>query len=287
MPYKRMFCWVRPHEKKALIEAVNKRFPLAFAKNMEDFRNNITEGDYLIFSLSKAKFGYKKVLEFVQSFPNFRFNLYEALSHDGVYATEFYLMHEDNVTEGQYGAQELVDNYLGIIPDLWEMRSQGEAIIYFDEDPVKNKEMSEAFFLNCTKISVENVVYKRMLCWVRPHEKKALIEAVDNRFPVAFAKNIEDFRNSITENDYLVFSQTKANFCYKKVLELVRSFPNFRFNIYAVPFIRGQKTKMYRKGSYIDIERNVTDGSYEAQELVDNYLGIIPDLWEERVKPKK
>jgi hypothetical protein len=144
--------------------------------------------------------------------------------------------------------------------------------------------MSEAFFLNCTKISVENVVYKRMFCWVSPHEKKALIEAVNERFPIAFAKNIEDFRNGITGEDYLVFSLTKTNILYKKVLELVRFFPNFRFNLYGIPFAPIKKGKKYKGWIFITSERNVTDGWYKAQELVDNYLKVIPDLWVMREK---
>jgi len=50
MKYKRMLCWVRPHEKKEPKETVNGRFPLVFAKNYEDFKNQITPDAYLIFS---------------------------------------------------------------------------------------------------------------------------------------------------------------------------------------------------------------------------------------------
>jgi len=41
MKYKRMLCWVRPHEKRMLKEAVNELFPLVFAKNYDDFRSQI------------------------------------------------------------------------------------------------------------------------------------------------------------------------------------------------------------------------------------------------------
>jgi len=53
MKYKRMFCWLRHEEKKELKEAVNSRFPLAFAKNYEDFREQIKKDDYLVISMTK------------------------------------------------------------------------------------------------------------------------------------------------------------------------------------------------------------------------------------------
>jgi hypothetical protein len=59
MKYSRMLCWVRPHEKKELIEAVNGQFPIVFAKNYKDFESQINEGDYLVISLSKISVGWR------------------------------------------------------------------------------------------------------------------------------------------------------------------------------------------------------------------------------------
>ncbi|GMO48661.1 MAG: hypothetical protein Pg6C_11280 [Treponemataceae bacterium] len=48
--------------------------------------------------------------------------------------------------------------------------------------------------------------YTKMLCWVRPHEKKELIEAVNGQFPIVFAKTFNSLKRKIRENDYLVIS---------------------------------------------------------------------------------
>jgi hypothetical protein len=55
MKYNRMLCWVRPHEKKELKEAVNGRLPLVFAQKYDDFANQICKGDYLVLSISRAE----------------------------------------------------------------------------------------------------------------------------------------------------------------------------------------------------------------------------------------
>jgi signal peptidase I len=119
MKYKRMFCWVRPHEKKALKKAVNEQFPLEFAKNFDDFKKQIRKGDYLIFSLSKAK-NISKVLQLVRSFSSIKFNLFALREKDYIKPCHIIIMKEKNVTKGQYLADTLVLNYLGEIKDLWE-----------------------------------------------------------------------------------------------------------------------------------------------------------------------
>jgi hypothetical protein len=115
-----MFCWVRPHEKKELKEAVNKQFPLIFAKNYEDFIKQIQEDDYLVFSLSRAR-NINKIRKLVRTFPKFRFNLY-ALGEEVMNTCHFKIMTEENVTKGQYPADCFVPNYLGNIIDLWDWK---------------------------------------------------------------------------------------------------------------------------------------------------------------------
>jgi hypothetical protein len=121
MKYKRMLCWVRPHEKKELEKAVSGQFPLMFAKNYEDFRSNITQDSYLVISLSKARCG-EKIFNLIKQFSNNCFYLYQIRPEEINTIPGGKLMFEDNVIMGQYGAEELRDNYLGIIPDLWKMR---------------------------------------------------------------------------------------------------------------------------------------------------------------------
>ena len=128
MKYKRMFCWVRPHEKKELEKAVNGQFPLVFAKNYEDFKKNITQNSYLIISLSKARCGIK-IFNLIKQFSDSIFHLYQIRTEEINTIPGGNLMLENNVIPGQYGAKELVNNYLGIIPDLWKMRKNQDAII--------------------------------------------------------------------------------------------------------------------------------------------------------------
>jgi len=113
MKYTRMLCWVRPHEKKELKEAVNGQFPLIFAKNYEDFKNQIKNDDYLVFSIVKAAHGYKKCKALVQSFPHHNFYLYYRRNNDGFMTdNEMTLFEEPNIVSGQYDASILVLNYL-------------------------------------------------------------------------------------------------------------------------------------------------------------------------------
>lgn len=124
-----MLCWVRPHEKVDLINAVNGEFPIDFAKNYEDFQSQIEEDDYLIFSCCKARFGLKKLQQLVRAFPNCIFHLYQIKETDLFTSTESLLMFEPNVIEGQYGATELVDNFYGKIKDLWKKRLNDPIIV--------------------------------------------------------------------------------------------------------------------------------------------------------------
>jgi hypothetical protein len=119
MKYTRMFCWVRPHEKKELKEAVRGQFPLVFAKNYDDFKNQIKVDDYLVISFIKIN---KITQKLIQSFPNNKFVFYEIKEKYNMTSIQFDITNEPNIITGQYGAIEIVDNYLGIIPDLWEMR---------------------------------------------------------------------------------------------------------------------------------------------------------------------
>jgi len=128
MKYKRMLCWVRPHEKKELEKAVSGQFQLVFAKNYEDFRSNITQDSYLVISLSKARCG-EKIFKLIKQFSNNCFHLYQIRPEEINTIPGGKLMLEDNVIRGQYGAEELRDNYLGIIPDLWKMRMNQDVFI--------------------------------------------------------------------------------------------------------------------------------------------------------------
>jgi hypothetical protein len=117
--------------------------------------------------------------------------------------------------------------------------------------------------------------YKRMLCWVRPHEKKELKKAVKDQFPLVFAKNFDDFKNNIAPDSYLIFSATRARY-FNKLRNLIRMFPDCTF------FIYGQRAdeECEDKAFFIQEEPNVINGQYIAKDFFANFINEIPDLWE-------
>jgi hypothetical protein len=215
-----MFCWVRPHEKKALIEAVNGKFPLAFAKNMEDFKSHITEGDYLIFSLSKAKFGYDQIIELIYAFPDFRFYLYEISKDEKMFRHEYYLMNADNVSDGQYNAAELVNNYLGIPPSLQEIRLNKNKSIPYKIDSYNTP-------------SIIKVPYEKMILWVNKRvEKQLKILNKDFNIPMIFVDSFEEFLTYIQPENFLVILRRKADRNIRKLRKLTKSYRNYIFYAY-------------------------------------------------------
>jgi len=115
LKYKRMLCWVRPEEKKDLLEIIHRfyeYFPIVFAKNYEDFKLQIQEGDYLVFSIVKASKGFQKCLELVRNFPNLFFHLYYRPSDDGfMTCNEFKLFKEPNIVGQQYMPGLLIEEF--------------------------------------------------------------------------------------------------------------------------------------------------------------------------------
>jgi len=113
-----MLCWVRVQDKEE-IERVIKGIPLKFVNSLSDFENMITEDSYLIVSLNFSNEELKKLAE---KFPNNVFNFYRLKTNENQTAAQTQLMGYKNITDGQYNADELRDNYLGIINDLWHHR---------------------------------------------------------------------------------------------------------------------------------------------------------------------
>ena len=112
MKYKRMLCWVRPHEKKALKKAVNGKFPLVFVKNYDEFKDQIKNDDFLIMSIVKAVRGLKKMQELVRLFPQNKFYLYYRSNEDGFMTiNEMTLFAEENIANGQFMPLGLIKAY--------------------------------------------------------------------------------------------------------------------------------------------------------------------------------
>ena len=113
MKYTRMLCWVRPHEKKELKEAVNGQFPIVFAKNYYEFKSQIKEDDFLVMSIVKAVRGLKKLQELVRLFSQNKFHLYYRSNEDGFMTdNEMTLFEEKNIINGQFMPSGLIQNYL-------------------------------------------------------------------------------------------------------------------------------------------------------------------------------
>ena len=86
---------------KKIKEIIGDKFPIVFSKNYEDFRKNINNDDFLLFSIVKASNRFKKCQQLVKSFPNNTFHLY--FRDDGIISeNELDMFLENNVASGQY-----------------------------------------------------------------------------------------------------------------------------------------------------------------------------------------
>jgi hypothetical protein len=115
MKYKRMVCWVRDHEKQALQSVINAQFPVIFVDDYVILQNTALDDDYIIISLA-----YASSVHMLQA----PIHYYELLEEELITVTQFNAMESQHAVKGQYSAQELVGNYLGLIDDLWAMRQQ-------------------------------------------------------------------------------------------------------------------------------------------------------------------
>jgi len=111
-----------------------------------------------------------------------------------------------------------------------------------------------------------------MLCWIRPHEKKELKNAVNSQFPIVFTETLSDFKSKILPNDYLVVSFKRVN---RRIQRVVREFDENTFVFFRI------KERYIMTSSQFNVfdELNTVIGQYGADEIVKNYLGIIPNLW--------
>jgi len=110
---------------------------------------------------------------------------------------------------------------------------------------------------------------KQIVAWVDNEEKKALIDANKNNFPIIFAKNRKDFIEKLNPNTFPIISIKKTQ-KINSIREIVRSFQNIRF--YALTRLDDKFTTP-NEFSFIVDEPNVSnpDGSrsqYIASELL-------------------
>jgi len=108
MKYKRMFCWVRPDEKKELEKAVNGQFSLEFARNFDDFKNKINKNDYLVMSMTKISIGWNKIYSLIENHHNLQFHLFDKKFGSYTVRELLFLNMRKNVINKKYLADELV-----------------------------------------------------------------------------------------------------------------------------------------------------------------------------------
>jgi hypothetical protein len=113
-----MLCWVCPQDRKEL-ETVIQDIPLKFVNSLSEFENEITKDSYLVISLSYINYDFKKIAD---KFPDNIFNLYRLKANEEQTAEQSLTMGYNNITDGQYEAEELRNNYIGVIKDLWQYR---------------------------------------------------------------------------------------------------------------------------------------------------------------------
>jgi hypothetical protein len=127
MKYTHMLCWVRKKDQKE-IKAVIKDIPLVFVHSKEELAAKIADDSYIVISLRFISYKFKK---FVDQFPNNTFNLYRLKMMENQTTPQALMMGYHNIIKGQYEAEELRNNYLGIIKDLWQYRlHENPTVIY-------------------------------------------------------------------------------------------------------------------------------------------------------------
>jgi hypothetical protein len=110
-----------------------------------------------------------------------------------------------------------------------------------------------------------------MLCWLSRDEIKRLKKENENyHIPIVFAKNYENFKALIKNDDYLVFSTKKAKHNMNKLLSMLHSFPNNYFHLY----VRTNDGNMSSNEVEIQHEKNVSC-MYDPNELIKEFVGEI------------
>jgi len=117
--------------------------------------------------------------------------------------------------------------------------------------------------------------YKRMVCWVRPHEKEALKKEVDKKFPLRFVNNVKTLKRKIKEGDYIVVAQIYAKDWLPQLQDIARTFKNNTIALYT--FTNGEDDLAEEAGELM-WEPNVIGGLFAANNIAANFIGIIPDL---------
>ncbi|GBU26545.1 hypothetical protein R84B8_00055 [Treponema sp. R8-4-B8] len=118
MKYKRMLCWVDRQEKIKIQQENNKyNINIFFSRNYDEFKREINESSFLVFSLRKAKF--TKTLLLIRSFPSFKFHAFSRLDDAFTTFKELQILDEKNVKNkkgcSQYREKELFKEFCIII----------------------------------------------------------------------------------------------------------------------------------------------------------------------------
>jgi hypothetical protein len=113
--YTKMLCWLSREEIKKIKGAnISYNVPLIFAKNYDDFKTQINDNYYLVFSTKKAKHNMNKLLAMLRLFPNNYFHLFARTNDKEMSLNEMNIQDEKNVS-CMYDPIELVQEFVGEI----------------------------------------------------------------------------------------------------------------------------------------------------------------------------
>ena len=110
--------------------------------------------------------------------------------------------------------------------------------------------------------------YNRMLCWVRPFEKRDLIKEAKGEIPLVFAKNFDEFKSSIKGDDFLVMSIVRAVRNLTKMQNVTREFPNNDFYLY---YRSNEEGYMTENELELFREKNIVNGQFMPSGLVSSF----------------
>jgi len=123
--------------------------------------------------------------------------------------------------------------------------------------------------------------YKRMVCFVNPQEREGINKVVNDQLPLIFAKDYNNFKDCLHENDYLVLSIQKAN---KELVELKSLLNNFKqYKFHFIGHLDGEGFSP-EEFEILD-EENAVSIPYDIEELLLEASGKIDNIFQKRGIP--
>jgi hypothetical protein len=93
---------------KQIFREKNIKTSITFAKNKDHFESLIQNDDFLVFSLTKIRFGEKKCKELIRKFNNLKFHCFYISDDKEITDNEIMFMAEKNVEPKQYTTSSII-----------------------------------------------------------------------------------------------------------------------------------------------------------------------------------